>query len=79
MLDIRLCLPYYWVMATPDKIRSARQARGLTLQEAIRLMGGPGRRNRQQWHEWETGRRTPNLSNLRRIARVLRVDPADLL
>ena len=60
-----------------DKIRALREKLGLTMEQAARLAGFPGR---QRWYEIEAGRRGDvKLSTIEAVARALGVQARDLL
>ena len=56
-------------------IKTARQARGLTLQAVGNVLGIDGR----HVHAWEAGRRNPGSKHLAKLAEVLGLEIADLL
>ena len=58
-----------------DRIRAARQARGLTQKELAKLCFT----SQPSVAEWETNRRIPRTDTLQRIADVLRVKTSELL
>ena len=60
-----------------EKLKSLRNAAGLTQQQAAEAceMGG-----RQAWNDYESGRKpSPNLSTLEKFADLFKVDVCDLL
>lgn len=59
-----------------EKIRAIRTRLGLT-QEAAAAAAGIG--NRQKWSDIESGRTDVRVSTLDRLAKALRVKPAELL
>jgi len=62
-------------MIDPAKIRAHRQRRALSQRDLARIAGlEPATLNRI-----ETGKQKPRPSTLRKLARALRVKPADLL
>lgn len=56
-------------------IRTARQARGLTLTEVGAALGV----TRQYVYAWESGRRNPGPKHLAKLAEVLGLELSDLL
>jgi transcriptional regulator with XRE-family HTH domain len=58
-----------------DRIRRAREARGLTRTELAARIG----RTEQTQTCWEKGRRTPSIANLQVIAEALDMRLADML
>ena len=58
-----------------DRIRAARQARGLTQTELAKLCFT----SQPAVADWEAGRRTPKTDTLQRIANALRVKTSELL
>ena len=59
-----------------DKIRSLREKLGLTQEEAARAAK---MKSRQAWNNVESGRKSPRLDTLEKMARALKVRAADLL
>ncbi|MEM9753107.1 MAG: helix-turn-helix transcriptional regulator [Planctomycetota bacterium] len=60
-----------------ERVRTLREAAGLSVAEAARRAG---MKHRQQWWLIENARKLdPTVSTLQRIAAVLDVEPADLL
>jgi transcriptional regulator with XRE-family HTH domain len=59
-----------------QKIRQLRDALGLTQDQAARRAG---MNSRQAWNNIESGRQSPTLSTLARIAKALKVRPRELL
>jgi transcriptional regulator with XRE-family HTH domain len=59
-----------------QKIRQLRDALGLTQDQAARRAG---MNSRQAWNNIESGRQSPTLSTLARIAKALKVRPRNLL
>mgnify|MGYP007100081169 FL=1 len=57
------------------RIKTARQARGLTLAEVGNTLGIDGR----HVQAWEAGRRNPGPKHLAKLAEVLGLQVADLL
>lgn len=57
------------------RIKTARQARGLTLAEVGNTLGIDGR----HVQAWEAGRRNPGPKHLAKLAEVLRLELSDLL
>jgi len=57
------------------RIKTARQARGLTLAEVGNTLGIDGR----HVQAWEAGRRNPGPKHLAKLAEVLGLEIADLL
>ena len=58
-----------------ERIKVARQTRGLTLQDVGDVLGIDGR----HVHAWEAGRRNPGPKHLAKLAEVLGLDVLDLL
>lgn len=58
-----------------DRIKTARQARGLTQKELAKLCYS----SQPAVAEWEAGRRIPKTDTLQRIADALRVKVSELL
>lgn len=54
-------------MTNGSKIRFLRERKGLSLEAAAARIGV----SRQQWHQWETGKRHPRIDTLERIAGAL--------
>ena len=63
-------------MTIGARIRAARMARGLTLQNVAESLG---LRSRQQIYEWERGIVCPGPKHLAKLADVLGLEIADLL
>ena len=59
-----------------EKIRQLRERKGLTQEAAAKLAGF---RSRQAWNNIESGRQSPRLDTLERIAAALGVKARDLL
>jgi transcriptional regulator with XRE-family HTH domain len=57
-------------------VKALRGSLGLTQQQAA---DKAGMSTRQQWNDIESGRQSPSLDTLGKIARALGVDAADLL
>ena len=62
-------------MKLGDKIRLARNQRGMTLEACGRKMGI----RRQAWHRWETGQVSPHYGSLEQIAAVFDMTVIELL
>jgi len=62
-------------MTTSEKIREARQAAGLSQEAAARKLDVSA----STWAHWEQGVNEPRLEAFRRIAKLLGVNPGDLL
>ena len=76
--------PYYFVdgkwvglktLCICERIKVARQTRGLTLQDVGDVLGIDGR----HVHAWEAGRRNPGPKHLAKLAEVLGLQVTDLL
>ena len=63
-------------MTIGARIRAARMARGLTLQNVAESLG---LRSRQQVYEWESGGVCPGQKHLAKLAEVLGLQVTDLL
>jgi transcriptional regulator with XRE-family HTH domain len=59
-----------------DKIKALRLKRGLSQEQAAQLAGIAGR---QHWNKIETGKISPSIDTLDRVAKALHVSPRDLL
>ena len=58
------------------KVKRKRERLGMTLEEAARTAGLG---SRQAWHVVESGKQSPRLTTLERMAKALRVRARDLL
>lgn len=63
-------------MLDGSKLRKAREAAGLTQEQAATRAGLSGK---VVWYQIESGRRQPSMATLVDIAKALKVKPAQLL
>jgi len=59
-----------------EKMKQLREKRGLTMEAAAAKAGF---KSRQAWHNIESGRQSPTLATLDKIAKALGVKAAELL
>lgn len=65
--------------STPDLIRSARLAIGLTQQQLGEQLGYTGENAQRYVYDWEAGRRMVPRDKVRQVAEALGLEPMELI